>query len=217
MFQQMIETLADVTAGGRRKSVVTAAGLMQETADRFGAPTGDERVDPSAPAPELEVEDDGHEDHGEDSPTDRVRDPDGHTHSSGGSLAWGGYQNGRIPSDALASIGGGHKLESTAAEAWQDMVAAAKAEGVDLTLTDSYRSFDAQVSARKRKGHKVATATPGTSIHGWGKAIDVAGDDARRWIQENGESFGWVWPDWAQREGTKSFEPWHFEYRPGSN
>jgi LAS superfamily LD-carboxypeptidase LdcB len=213
MFQQMIEALADAKAGGVRQRLAapTSDSLMQETADRFSAPTGDERVAPQPQHPDPNVE---AEERAERDVIDSVTDPDGHTHSSGGSLAWGGHQNGRIPTDALTDIGGGHRLENSAATAWQQMVADAKADGVNLTLTDSYRDFAGQVSVRERKGDKVATATPGTSVHGWGKAVDVAGDDARAWVQRNGARYGWIWPEWAQRKGTKSFEPWHFEFRP---
>lgn len=149
---------------------------------------------------------------------------DDHDHgpaTTTGSLAWGGHANGRIPQPALMAIDVGgttHRFEPTAGQAFQSMVAAAAADGVAITLTDSYRTYDQQVHLRQTKGDQVATATPGTSIHGWGRAIDVAGDRARAWIQANGHRYGWIWPAWAQRRGTKSYEPWHFEYRgvPGS-
>lgn len=209
MFQQMIETLADATAGGRRQAV-TAEGLMQETADRFSAPTGDERVDPRA-------QQDPNEESAEQGEVDAVTDPDGHTHSSGGSLSWGGHSNGRIPLDALTDIGGGHRLENSAASAWNEMVADAKADGVSLSPGSSYRDFAGQQRVRAEKGGKVATAKPGTSVHGWGKAVDVSGGEAQAWLRKNGGKYGWVWPEWAQRKGTKSFEPWHFEYRPAGD
>lgn len=138
---------------------------------------------------------------------------DGHDHGvSTGSLAWGGHRNGRIPDSALTSVGGGHKMEASAAAAWNRMVADAAKDGVTLSLTDSYRSYDAQVKVRQEKGHKVATATPGTSIHGWGKAVDISGAAAQKWVHENGARYGWIWPEWAQRKGTKSYEPWHHEF-----
>lgn len=129
-----------------------------------------------------------------------------------GSLAWGGHANGLIPEESLVEIGGGQMLEATAARAWQIMVAAAAREGVDLGLIDTYRSYDDQVRVRRERGHLVATATPGTSNHGWGRAVDVSKGPGRRWIQQNGARFGWIWPEWAQRPG-KSYEDWHFEYR----
>lgn len=134
-----------------------------------------------------------------------------------GSLAWGGYQNGRIPKAALVPVKVGkatHHFEPKAATDFQRMVAAAAAEGVTITLTDSYRDYDAQVSVRARKGGKVATATPGTSVHGWGRAIDVnlkADPNAFNWLRSNGAKFGWHWPAWAQRKG-KSYEEWHWEH-----
>lgn len=132
--------------------------------------------------------------------------------------AWGGHANGRIPDDELVSIGGGHRLEADAAGAWTEMVAAAAADGISLSLTDSYRDFDAQVDVRRRKGDQVATATPGTSIHGWGHAVDANVNDGKvlAWLRANAGRFGWVNPEWAQREG-KSFEPWHWEYQGGSD
>lgn len=130
------------------------------------------------------------------------------------SYAWGGHQNGRIPTKEMKAIGqGSHKLEASAADAWIAMREAAKRDGVSLSLTDSYRSYDAQVSVRQRKGHLVATATPGTSVHGWGRAVDANVNDPKtfKWLNENGPRFGWIWPAWAQRKG-KSFESWHREF-----
>lgn len=62
------------------------------------------------------------------------------------------YQNGRIPSSALTSIGGGHKLYGKAAQNFIAMREAAKRDGVSLSLTDSYRTYDQQVALAKRKG-----------------------------------------------------------------
>lgn len=131
-------------------------------------------------------------------------------------LAWGGHSNGRIPLAELTEVAPGQRLRSDAAAAYEAMRRAAAAEGVTIAApTDTYRDYEGQVSVRRRKGHQVATATPGTSVHGWALAIDQPGDKARQWIQRNGARYGWVWPEWAQRKGTKSYEPWHFEYRGG--
>lgn len=132
------------------------------------------------------------------------------------SHAWGGHENGRIPTNLLADIGGGHRLETAAADAWKRMVSAAAADGIRLGITDSYRSYDAQVDVRRRKGDQVATATPGTSVHGWGHAVDANVNDPQTlaWLRANGPRFGWVNPEWAQREG-KSYEPWHWEFQGG--
>lgn len=131
-----------------------------------------------------------------------------------GSLSWGGHANGRIPAEEMVEIGGGHRLESNAAKDWQRLVAAAAKDGIDISITDSYRSYDAQVDVRRRKGHLVATATPGTSNHGWGRALDINVNDREvlRWLRANGQRFGFVNPEWARKPG-KSYEPWHWEYR----
>jgi hypothetical protein len=135
-------------------------------------------------------------------------------------LAWGGFANGRIPAEAMTPIGGPHRLERQAAAAFLQMRVAARGDGLNVSLTDSYRSYDAQVQLRLSKGDLVATATPGTSVHGWGKAIDIdlRNPALRSWLQRNAVRFGWVNPAWAKRAG-KSFEPWHYEFygsRPGS-
>lgn len=123
-----------------------------------------------------------------------------------------GYGNGQIPTSALTSIGqGGHKLWGPAAESWKQAVAAAAADGVELRVTDSYRSYAEQVDLAQRKGlyeNGGLAAVPGTSNHGWGLAVDVDITDPATldWIRANGYRFGFV-------EAVRR-EPWHWEYRP---
>lgn len=128
-------------------------------------------------------------------------------------LEWGGHGNGRIPDGEMRGIGEGQRLAAEAADAFVAMRDAAAAQGVTIGVTDSYRSFEAQVAVRAAKGGQVATATPGTSVHGWGKALDLkVGDPAvRTWLQQHSRAYAWINPPWAQRSG-KSFEPWHYEY-----
>ncbi len=120
--------------------------------------------------------------------------------------------NGRIPSDRLQPIvQSGHRLYAPAAAAWDGLVAAAAADGIDLRITDSYRSFDQQVDLAARKGlyrNGGLAATPGTSNHGWGLAVDadVTDPDTLAWVRSNGPRFGFV-------EAVPR-EPWHWEYRP---
>jgi cell wall-associated NlpC family hydrolase len=130
--------------------------------------------------------------------------------------AWGGWSNGRVPADQLCSIAGGHRLRCDAAAAYTAMSAAYHAAfGSPLCITDSYRSFDAQVDAHHRKPR--ITAVPGTSNHGWGLAVDlcggvnVFGTAQAAWMQTNAGHYGWVHPDWAQAGGPNP-EPWHWEY-----
>lgn len=142
-----------------------------------------------------------------DSTSTRPWNPD----NTGGELAWGGHTNGNIPTDELTQVGRFH-LERQTAAAYEQMRKAAAKDGVALTLASGYRDYAGQVWQRENRGDQVATATPGYSNHGWGKAIDVSGSQAQQWLRDNGELFGFVWPQWAQRED--SYEPWHWEYRP---
>ena len=88
-----------------------------------------------------------------------------------------------------------------------------------LYLSDAYRTFDEQVRLKITKG--VFAATPGSSNHGFGLAIDMAsrinidGSAEHRWMEANGPYYGWINPWWAEnyipRDGQH--EPWHWEYR----
>lgn len=87
--------------------------------------------------------------------------------------------------------------------------------GSNITVTDSYRSYDAQVSTKAAKGN--LAATPGKSNHGWGTAVDLGGGIQNfgttqyQWMLDNAPAFGWVAPSWARKGGSKP-EPWHWEY-----
>ena len=118
------------------------------------------------------------------------------------------YDNGRLPDSALSSIGGGHRLAPPAASAFLQMKAAAAADGVTIGVTDSYRSYDAQVDVARRKGlysQGGLAAKPGTSDHGLGLALDLDLDtQAQAWIRANGARFGFV-------EDTPR-ESWHWKF-----
>ncbi len=126
--------------------------------------------------------------------------------TSGGASPKGHYQNGLLPESALVPIGGGHKLWPSAAEAFLRMRAAALADGVAITVSDSYRPLKDQISCVAEKGlysHGGLCARPGTSNHGWGLAVDVGGGPQRAWLRTNGHRFGFK---------TIPREPWHWEY-----
>ncbi|MEJ5913061.1 M15 family metallopeptidase [Pseudokineococcus sp. 1T1Z-3] len=125
------------------------------------------------------------------------------------------YGNGKIPLDRLAPIGGagsGDRLWAPAAAAFDQMQAAARADGVTFSVNDSYRSYDEQVSMAARKGLRSQgglAATPGTSGHGWGLAVDLQLDGrAQAWMRENAGQHGF--------KATVSGEPWHWSFRPQS-
>lgn len=122
------------------------------------------------------------------------------------------YGNGRIPTGLLTPIRqAGHQLFAPAAAAWDQLVDAARAEGIEMRITDSYRSYEQQVDLAERKGlykNGGLAAVPGTSNHGWGLAVDANVNDPRalEWMRANAPRFGFV-------EAVPR-EPWHWEYRP---
>ncbi len=87
--------------------------------------------------------------------------------------------------------------------------------GRPLCVTDSYRTFGAQI---RLYGTKPAlAAVPGTSNHGWGLAVDLCGGAQSfataeyGWLVVNSGLFGWSNPVWAQ-PGRGREEPWHWEF-----
>lgn len=124
-----------------------------------------------------------------------------------------GYGNGKIPANALEKVGNtNHRLWAPAAESLNRMVNDAKAQGVKIGITDSYRSYSEQVDVARRKGlysQGGLAAKPGTSEHGWGMATDLdLNNKAQAWMRANGEKYGFV-------ENTPR-EPWHWAYKPKS-
>lgn len=89
--------------------------------------------------------------------------------------------------------------------------------GRELCLVASYRNLDTQYELKASRGWYAAS--PGTSMHGWGLAIDLCsketGDsEVFSWLWANAPSYGWQNPSWAQLGGSK-YEPWHWEFVSG--
>jgi hypothetical protein len=119
------------------------------------------------------------------------------------------YGNGRIPPAALTEIGQGrHRLWEPAADAYRRLREDARLAGVDIGVTDSYRSYDQQVDLARRKGLYAEgglAATPGTSDHGWGLSLDLDLDPrAQAWMRANAGRHGFV-------EDVPR-EPWHWTF-----
>ena len=129
-----------------------------------------------------------------------------------------GFPNGKLPTAALCPLWGtsGQLLRADAAATFDQMSKAFGAEfGEPLCVTDSYRSFGEQVAVKIVK--PTLAATPGTSNHGWGVALDLCGGiqsfgtDHHVWMVENSMAYGWFHPAWAQQDGSLP-EPWHWEF-----
>jgi len=130
-----------------------------------------------------------------------------------------GFENGELPAEALCPIDGyeSHLLRCDAAAQLNRLNRAFRAQfGKDLGITDTYRSLEEQIELKKEK--PVLAGKPGTSNHGWGRAIDVSANvhydydtPEHLWMIENAPKFGWHNPKWAAEGGQKE-EAWHWEF-----
>lgn len=130
---------------------------------------------------------------------------------------WGGFSNGLIPPSALCAVAPGQALRWDAAAAFRALNTAYTLEfNAPLCITDSYRPYEAQVTLFSTKPGMAAT--PGTSNHGWGLAVDLCGGvesfstPQYAWMLANAPSFGWYNPPWALQGGSGTDEPWHWNY-----
>ena len=149
--------------------------------------------------------------------------------------------NGQLPASDLGYISGvgARVLLPLVTQTNALRAAFAKRFEKALTITDAYRPYSVQetifrqryttnysASAKLdrrwwlnqywwRKAGFASAATPGTSNHGWGRALDFgAGVNAlnsneQKWMVANAPRFGWVWPSWARVHPY--LEPWHYE------
>ncbi len=132
--------------------------------------------------------------------------------------AWAGYANGQIPVAALCELASapGQLLRCDAAAQFDALAVAFTAKfGHSLVVSDAYRTFAQQAALKAQKPY--LAAVPGTSMHGWGLAVDLGGGIGSgssaeyAWLRSHAPAFGWDNPAWARPSGIKP-EPWHFEY-----
>ncbi|MDR2370413.1 MAG: M15 family metallopeptidase [Treponema sp.] len=139
------------------------------------------------------------------------------------------------PSD-LVPLGGGSyrvsrddlRLREAAALSLEEMAAAAKKEGVIITVSSAYRSFDYQVEVYERNVREMGkaaadreSARPGFSQHQTGLTADFgsitdafAETEAGRWMAANAGRFGWSlsFPQGYEDVTGYRWESWHFRY-----
>lgn len=114
------------------------------------------------------------------------------------------------------SYGGRYGLQMPASNAFSALENAYRQQfGVGFTVNSGWRSYADQVTAYQRmQAGGPKAATPGTSLHGYGTAVDLGGpiqntgSAQHAWLRNNASQFGWYWV--GQRYG----EPWHWEYHP---
>jgi D-alanyl-D-alanine carboxypeptidase len=122
------------------------------------------------------------------------------------------------------------RLRPDAAASWQQMVAAAAADGIQLLIVSGFRDFEYQAGLIRRKleaGQEIGeilkvNAAPGYSQHHTGCAVDIATPGSRPLTEEFEESEAF---EWLHRRGTEFgfsmtyprknphgfiYEPWHW-------
>tara|TARA_Y100001963_G_scaffold151396_1_gene234148 strand:- start:2345 stop:3448 length:1104 start_codon:yes stop_codon:yes gene_type:complete len=134
------------------------------------------------------------------------------------------FTNGSPPVDIVTSVNtqyssAGVKLLKDAAVDY-DKMAKAFSEHFKkpMGITDGLRTYQGQIKAKQKwasRGQPGMAATPGTSNHGFGVAVDldVPGYDSTeyKWLANNASKYNFVNPAWAQKDGSKP-EPWHWEW-----
>lgn len=111
------------------------------------------------------------------------------------------------------------RLRCDAAEALEQLAEAFRADtGQDLRVTSAFRTFAEQTAVKAARGP--LAATPGTSRHELGVAVDLAGmgalgdftTAAYLWMTEHVAVFGWHHPRAMEPGGRGPLEPWHWEF-----
>lgn len=123
--------------------------------------------------------------------------------------------------------GGEYYLRREPLEQLKKMWQAAKdVDGVLLTVTSAYRSYDTQVSTFNywvaRDGEAKAntySARAGQSEHQLGTTLDfnidtTAGAEQHAWLAKNAHNYGFAmcYPEGAQEITGYKYEPWHYRY-----
>ena len=142
------------------------------------------------------------------------------------------YKNGEIPPDKLRPIlneakwnnpninksdGGRVRLFTDASLSLDKLLAAATHANIKLKINSAYRTIGDQERVYgqncKRGTCKPPTASPGTSNHGFGLAVDLANNGGTKlsismpeykWVAENAPRFGFK---------RIASEAWHWEYQ----
>ncbi len=117
----------------------------------------------------------------------------------------------------------------------EDMFADAKSQGVNLTVTSAYRSFNTQndlfygyVSNYGLESALTFSAPPGASEHQTGLVLDIGEvngpydnfeiefslSDSGKWLAKNSHKYGFIlrYPDGKENITTYQYEPWHFRF-----
>jgi D-alanyl-D-alanine carboxypeptidase len=129
----------------------------------------------------------------------------------------------------LPSANGGQYLRQVIVPDTVELVRAARAEGLDVSILSGFRSYGYQVSlfgaqVARRGGDEEAanrySARPGHSQHQLGTTLDFsgfrafAGSPAGAWVWEHAHEFGFVFPYTEASQDRTGYvsEPWHVRW-----
>jgi D-alanyl-D-alanine carboxypeptidase len=142
----------------------------------------------------------------------------------------------------LVNIGGGHKMDKTAAGHLAEMLSDARKAGLSPVVVSSYRTnkkqqslFTRQINRHTGRGltydeafdvARTVVAYPGTSEHELGLAVDIVAKsyqgldtkqeetDETKWLMENCKNYGFIlrYPQDKSEITEIIYEPWHYRY-----
>ena len=98
----------------------------------------------------------------------------------------------------------GKPMRPDVALAFDRMEAAARADGITLSITSGYRSDAEQAVLWARHPDPKWVARPGTSLHRYGTELDLGPPSAYAWLESNSERFHFI--------RRYAWEAWHFGY-----
>jgi soluble lytic murein transglycosylase-like protein len=101
----------------------------------------------------------------------------------------------------------GEGIRPDAAAAYDQMAAAARADGIALTVVSGFRSDAEQAELFAAHPDPTWVAPPGQSLHRCATELDLGPSSAYAWLAANADRFGFV-----QRY---SWEAWHYGYDAG--
>ena len=130
-----------------------------------------------------------------------------------------GEADGAVPDGTTVfddTIPGVAKLDPALLGALRRAAADAADHGVELVVDSGWRSPAYQAQLFRQAVSKYGSeeeaarwvATPNTSAHVSGDAVDIGPSDAAAWLSEHGAAYGLC--------RTYGNEPWHFELRAGA-
>lgn len=126
------------------------------------------------------------------------------------------------------------QMRAITASALEQLFAGAKADGIDLQVVSSYRSYtyqqtvyDSYISSQGQAAADTFSARPGYSEHQTGLAVDIGGTDnvcdlsqcfgsapEGEWLAANAYKYGFLLRYPADKVAITGYEyePWHFRY-----